>query len=326
MLQTEELLQLLRASEQFLSGEELSRKLGVTRTAIWKKIEQLRTEGYEIESITRKGYRLRKAPDILTETEIRIHLTPGTFGASLTALQTVDSTNNEARRLAEKGAPHGSVVVSEEQTGGKGRLGRQWVSPPGSGIWFSVLLRPQALPEEITGITLLSAVAVCRAIRKKTGLDAKIKWPNDVVIGTKKVCGILTELSAEWERVHYLIVGIGVNVNQSAFPPELSERATSLSLETDRPVVERAVLLCTILEEFERLYKQYGVSSFPEEYRANCITVGRAVSLARAGKNIKGFASGVRDDGALLIQTENEGTIAATSGEVVVQGIYGQAI
>ena len=325
MLQSEELLQLLRTSERFLSGEKLSRKLGVTRAAIWKKIEQLRAEGYEIESVTRKGYRLRKTPDILTETEIRAHLAPGTFGASLTALQTVDSTNNEARRLAEKGAPHGCVVVSEEQTGGKGRLGRQWVSPPGSGIWFSVLLRPHALPEEVTGVTLLSAVAVCRAIRKETGLDAKIKWPNDVVIGTKKVCGILTELSAEWERVHYLIVGIGVNVNQAAFPPELSERATSLSLETDRPV-ERAVLLCAILEEFERLYDQYGVSSFPEEYRANCITVGRAVSLTRAGKTIKGFASGVRDDGALLIQTENEGTIAATSGEVVVQGIYGQTI
>ncbi len=321
-----ELLALLRQSEGFVSGEELSRRLGVTRAAIWKNIELLRAEGYTVESVTRRGYRLRDVPDSISEAEIRANLCGhGSFGCRVVSLPSVDSTNEEAKRQGDAGAPHGSVFVADEQTGGKGRLGRRWISPPGSGLWFSILLRPDVLPNEVTGVTLLSAVAVCRGIRALTGCEAKIKWPNDVVIGTKKVCGILTELSAEMEHIHYLIPGIGVNTGTESFPPELADRATSLLLETGRPV-RRAALLGKILEEFELLYDRYGVSSFPEEYRSLCVTVGRTVSLRRAGRQLVGTACGVADDGSLLVKTRSGETLTVSSGEVLVQGFYGEHI
>lgn len=321
-----DLLDILRQTDGYLSGEELSRQLGVTRAAVWKKIEQLRQEGYEIDSVTRRGYRLTGVPDSISEAEIRANLSgKGAFGCRIVSLPSVDSTNEEAKRQGDAGAPHGSVFVADEQTGGKGRLGRRWVSAPGSGLWFSILLRPDVLPSEITGITLLSAVAVCRGIQALTGCEARIKWPNDVVIGTKKVCGILTELSAEMEHVHYLIPGIGVNTSNGAFPPELSDRATSLKMETGQDI-RRAVLLGKILEEFEELYNRYGVSSFPEEYRSLCVSLGRPVSLQRGGRKLTGTAVGIAPDGALLVRTQEGEEIAVTSGEVVVQGFYGEKL
>lgn len=321
-----ELLRLLRQSDTFISGEELSRQLGITRAAVWKNMELLREEGYTIESVTRKGYRLTGVPDSISEAEIRANLCgKGVFGCEIFSLPSVDSTNEEAKRQGDKGAPHGSVFVADEQTGGKGRLGRRWVSPPGSGLWFSILLRPDVLPGEVTGVTLLSAVAVCRGIRALAGCEAKIKWPNDVVIGTKKVCGILTELSAEMEQIHYLIPGIGVNTGNESFPPELADRATSLKIETGKDVC-RAALLGKILEEFESLYERYGVSSFPEEYRELCVSIGRKVSLNRGGKKKTGIAVGLAEDGSLLIQTEDGEELSVSSGEVLVQGFYGEQI
>lgn len=321
-----ELLHILRRNDGYLSGEELSKRLGITRAAIWKKIEQLREEGYQIDSVTRRGYRLVSVPDSVSEAEIRAHLSEnGEFGCRIVSLPSVDSTNEEAKRQGDAGAPHGSVFVADEQTGGKGRLGRHWMSPPGSGLWFSILLRPDVLPNEITGITLLSAVAVCRGIHALTGCEPRIKWPNDVVIGTKKVCGILTELSAEMEHVHYLISGIGINTGDQAFPPELSARATSLYQEAGKKI-SRAALLAKILEEFEELYCRFGVSSFPGEYRSLCVSVGRTVSLSRGGRKLIGTATGIAPDGALLVRTQDGEEISVTSGEVVVQGFYGENI
>lgn len=178
----EKVLHSLRQTEGFVSGESLSETLGVSRAAVWKAITALREQGYVIDSVTNKGYRLVSAPDLLTEDTIRDGL-ESTLVSEIHALETVDSTNNEAKRWAHQGAPHGSVFVAEEQTGGKGRLGRVWKSPPKTGLWFSILLRPKASPEQVTNLTLFSGLAVAKAIRALTGCDAKIKWPNDVVIG-----------------------------------------------------------------------------------------------------------------------------------------------
>ena len=188
----EEILTRLRQTEGYLSGEQLSETLGVSRAAVWKAITALRESGYAIDSATNRGYRLTASPDVLTPEEIRCGLHTRAIGKNIVALQEVDSTNEEAKRQAQCGAPDGSVFLAERQTGGKGRLGRTWESPAGTGIWFSVLLRPSLVPSEISSITLLAGIAVCRGIRSVTGCAAKLKWPNDVVIGSRKVCGILT--------------------------------------------------------------------------------------------------------------------------------------
>ena len=196
----EEILLRLRQNEGYLSGEQLSEALGVSRAAVWKAITSLRDAGYEIDSATNRGYRLVSSPDVLTPEEVGYGLQTKTLGAKIFAFAEVDSTNEEAKRQAQCGAPDGSVFIAERQTGGKGRLGRAWKSPEGTGIWFSILLRPSLLPTEISNITLLAGIAVCRAVRSVTGCEACIKWPNDVVIGSRKICGILTELAAEIDR------------------------------------------------------------------------------------------------------------------------------
>jgi BirA family biotin operon repressor/biotin-[acetyl-CoA-carboxylase] ligase len=200
----EEILNLLRENCGFVSGEELSEQLQVSRTAVWKYISSFREAGYEIESVTNRGYRFLTSPDILTAEEISFGLNTECLGRNINSYESIDSTNEEAKRLAVRGAPNGSLIIAEEQLGGKGRLGRNWVSPSGIGLWFSVLLRPEFLPKQVTSLTLLTGLAVCRAIRAVTGCPAMIKWPNDIVIGSKKVCGILTEMAAEMDRVDYV--------------------------------------------------------------------------------------------------------------------------
>ncbi len=324
-MKTDDLLQLL-STDSFVSGEELSRSLGVSRSAVWKVIRQLREEGYKIESVTNRGYKLVSSPDVLSEAEIRKGLSTKVLGSMISASQTVDSTNEEAKRQAALGAPHGSIFVADQQTGGKGRLGRVWVSPPGEGIWFTILLRPNDAPVHAAAITLLAGLAVCKGIRNQFGCDAKIKWPNDVVIGSRKVCGILTEMAAEMERIHYIAVGIGINANTPSFPEELQVRATSIALELGHPI-RRCELLQEVLLEFEQLYDAYFVQRLPgfiEEYKNWCVTLGRTVSTFHAGKEISGTAIDVTLEGDLVVQLSDETTITVNSGEVTVQGIYGQ--
>lgn len=325
-MKKEELLTYLTENGAYLSGEELSRKFGVSRSAIWKNINQLREDGYEIESVTNRGYRLVSSPDLLTEAEIRKGLQTKIIGQNVYYYPIVDSTNEAAKRLANEGAENGSVFVAEQQSHGKGRLGRNWVSPPGEGIWFSVLLRTSVIPLQISNITLLAGLAVSKGIENNTGLKARIKWPNDVVIGTKKVCGILTEMAAEIERVNYIVIGIGVNANTPAFPEEISIKATSILLETGK-AVRRAALLREILAEFEKLYDKYfirGEDGMLEEYKPYCISLGRKVSTIRNGKPVTGIAEDITPSGELLVQCEDGSSLAVNSGEVTVQGIYGQ--
>lgn len=320
----EKVLELLKAAEGFVSGEEVSRQLGVSRTAIWKAISALRKEGYDIESVTNRGYRLRGVPDVLNAAEIAEGLKTAALGRKVYALAVVDSTNNEAKRQAAKGAPHGSLFVAEQQTGGKGRLGRSWSAPAGEGIWMSLLLRPEISPYEVPQITLIAGLAVCRAIRALTPCPAMIKWPNDVIIGSRKICGILTEMTAETERVNFVVTGIGINVNTPTFPGELQQKATSLYLETGKKT-SRAALVRQVLLEFEQYYDAFiteATADLVSPYKELCATLGRKIGLTRNGAALTGRAVDVSPRGELVVTLDSGETVEVNSGEVTVQGIY----
>lgn len=320
----EQILERLRASEGYISGEELSEQLGVSRAAVWKAVNALRDEGYGIDSVTNRGYKLLSVPDILSEAEIKNGLETELLGGTVYALQSVDSTNEEAKRQAQNGAPDGSLIVADVQTGGKGRLGRAWASDPGVGIWMSLLLKPNCAPFEASRITLTSGFAVCRAIRESTGCDAKIKWPNDIVIGSKKVCGILTEMAAEFERVNYIVTGIGINVNTPSFPTEIAHKATSLRLECGQPF-SRVILLQAVLKKFEILYRRFLTDlgeGMLDEYKSLCVTLGRRVTVQGFKGGQSGTAVDITPGGELVVEDAEGRRFEVGSGEVVVQGIY----
>ncbi len=319
-----ELLALLRAADGFVSGEELSRKLGITRSAVWKAMKQLKQNGYQIDSVTNRGYRLVNVPDLLTPEEIGSALQTEWMGKKVYFFEETDSTNEEAKRRALQGAAAGSAFVAEGQTAAKGRLGRSWQTPAGTDIAFSVLLRPEGTPADVTLITLVAGLAVCRALRAHTGCDAQIKWPNDVVIGRKKVCGILTELGAEAERISFVVIGAGINVNNSTFPPELREKATSLSLETGR-AWRRAPLLAAVLGELEGCCRRFlsgGAGALLTEYKPLCLSLGRRISVERGGRTLLGTAVDVASDGGLVAENDAGERFVVQSGEVSVQGVY----
>ncbi len=321
----EEILLRLRKKSGYLSGEELSGALKVSRTAIWKAVKSLRDSGYEIESATNRGYRLTASPDILIPEEIKSGLKTGKLGKSIFCYNTVDSTNEEAKRQALAGAPGGSLFIAEQQSKGKGRLGRSWASPIGSGLWFSLLLRSSLIPARITDVTLLAGLAVCRAIRKSTGCAAMIKWPNDIVIERKKVCGILTEMAAEMDRVDYVVVGIGINVNTEAFSKELKIKATSLRIETGI-IISRVNLLQDILREFDALLcnQLHQEDQFLKEYRDLCVSLNRRVGFMRDNRLFSGTAVDISPAGELVVQCDDGTSFPVSSGEVTVQGVYGQ--
>ena len=337
MMLKQEILQNLRGNGGFLSGEELSGRLRKSRTAVWKGIEALRRDGYEIDSATNRGYRLVSCPDRYFPEEIAAGLETETLGRTAYCCESVDSTNEEAKRRALQGVPDGSLFVAEQQTGGKGRLGRGWLSPAGTGIWFSVLLRPGGgrqpdglclLPRQVSATTLLAGEAVCAAVRVRTACAASIKWPNDVLVGTRKVCGILTEMSAEVERVEFVVVGIGINANNASFPEELRQKATSLRIEQGEPV-RRVSLLQEILRRFELLLKENADSltpAFLEQYRRDCVSLGRRVAFLRGGRSVSGTAADISPEGELVVRMEDGTLETVRSGEVSVQGIYGETV
>lgn len=319
------ILDMLQQADGYLSGEELSSRLGITRAAVWKHIRSLRAEGYSIDSVTNRGYRLLGAPDTLSADTIANGLKTHTLGQHIFCFSSTDSTNEEAKRHALQGAPDGSLFLAETQTRGKGRLGRTWTSPPGSGLWFSLLSRSRLSPLRISNMTLITGLAVCRAIRRETGCAARIKWPNDIVIGSRKVCGILTEIAAEVGTIEYIVTGIGINVNIPVFPEELQKKATSLQIETGAPL-SRLSLLQAVLEELEQALDAFEISpeTFPEEYRKLCISLHRQVRFYREGREHSGEAVDLSPSGELLVR-EADGTVTAVySGEVSVQGIYGE--
>jgi BirA family biotin operon repressor/biotin-[acetyl-CoA-carboxylase] ligase len=262
-------------------------------------------------------------PNGITNQEIEACLKTNILAKNIYCYNNIDSTNTEAKRQAMSGAPNGSLFVAEQQSSGKGRLGRSFLSPPGTGLWFSVLLRPEQVADEITTVTLKAGLAVCKAIRKLTGCPAKIKWPNDVVIGGKKVCGILTEMAAENDRVDFIVVGIGINVNTPSFPEELREKATSLLLETGENV-PRIRVLQEVLFRLEKFLTNRTDEEFWNEYKALCVSLNRKVGFSRNGLPLVGMAEDISPDGELLVRLEDGSIVPVRSGEVTVQGIYGQ--
>ncbi len=301
-----ELLQALEASQGcFVSGEELGRHLGVSRTSVWKHIRALRRQGYVIESLTRQGHRLLACPDSLHPVEIKKRLKTEVLGRIVHYFPKVDSTQSVAFQLAQKGAAEGTVVVAEEQTGGRGRLGRSYFSPRG-GVWFSFILRPPFQPQFTLPISLMAGVALAEALKEATGLPLTLKWPNDILIGDKKVAGILAEMVAETDKVSFVVCGIGINVNikRDSFPEELRPTATSLSIELGQET-SRVDILCQVLERLDRHYSlllQHGPPTIIEAWRRLPNMLGKQVRFTTPEGTLEGKAVDLDDQGALLVQ------------------------
>ncbi len=318
------ILSALRANQDGVSGADLAEELGVTRAAIWGRIEELRRLGYEIEAGPHFGYRLVGAPDVLHADDLLARLgKTKVIGRDIHVFEQTTSTNDVIEKLARDGVKEGAVVFAESQTKGRGRLGRKWISPGRKGLWFSVLLRPDLRPQETTQLTVASATALRRAIQAETGLRPEIKWPNDILIGGKKVAGILTELSAELDRVRHVILGIGVDVNLSTseFSPELRKLATSLKIEAGREI-SRAEVATTILRELDSEYARICGGFFAEvaeEWQEHCKTIGREVTIQIGERQICGHAESLDDDGALLLRTDHGRLERITGGDVTLE-------
>jgi len=311
-------LQVLRGAADAISGEYLAAQLGLSRAAVWKRVHRLKARGYVIEGSPRRGYRLLAVPDKLLPEEVLQGLKTRLFTGPVHHFETLDSTNDLAKELAARGAPEGTVVVAETQTRGRGRLDREWNSPPGVGLYVSLVLRPMLPPMELPQITLTTAVAVVRAVRRVAGLAPGIKWPNDLLINGKKLGGILTEMETEIDRIRHVVVGLGLNVNNPGFPPELTATATSLALEAGR-TFSRVNLLQAWLEEFEALYGRFLNQGFPEileEWKGAAVTLGKMVTVRQGPREISGQALDVAPDGALLLRTADGEMVRVTSGEI----------
>ena len=313
----------LLAGGGFVSGEAISRELGVSRVAVWKRVTALREQGWRIESGGKRGYRLI-AGDSLDPALWTGSLSTVRYGRGENRYEReVTSTNTVVKEMAIAGAPDGSLCVAESQTAGKGRLGRAWSAPAGKGLWVSTLLRPQLPPDQAPLITLCAALAMREAVWRVTGLNAGIKWPNDLVYQGRKLCGILLELSADPDRVEYVVIGTGLNVREGAYPPEIAERAAALE-EFAPPPLRRDLLTCYLsaLETSVALVEQQGIEGILEAYTAHCVTLGARVQVSGA-VNLTGTAETIDGTGALLVRTEDGELRRVISGDVSVRGVMG---
>ncbi len=323
MSTAERILQHLKARpEAWTSGERLSRELGVSRSAVWKHVRALRRDGYGIDSSPRKGYRLTAPPPWLLPAEIREGLRTRILGRSeMVYHRETDSTNTRAKILAASGAPEGTVVIAECQTGGRGRKGRAWFSPAGEGVYLSVVLRPPISPVEAPKITLIAGIAVAETLLARSPeLDVHIKWPNDVLLGRKKVAGILTEISSDMDRVGFVVSGMGLNANGRRFPEEIEPIATSLALETGGSP-DRAALVRGYLERYEHWYDLFLAGGAPrilDRWKALSRTLGSRVAVDGPNGRITGVARGIDRDGSLLVEDEGGAVHAVFSGDVEV--------
>lgn len=314
---------LKNAGGNFISGESIAGELGISRTAVWKHIQKLRENGYEILSRERHGYKLKDAPDLLLPSEIQIGLDTQIIGKEMHYHPSVDSTNRIAKALAYHDAADGSIVVAEEQTGGKGRLDRNFYSPRGKGIWFSVILRPNLLPKDAPKCTLMAAVAIAEAM-KRFNIKAEIKWPNDIMFGGRKLVGILTEMTGEIAKINYIVIGVGINVNISRdeFPEELRDIAASLE-EINGDKISRVKLFRAVLEEFDKLYREVTAAGFDkviQRWKEYNITLGKNIKVISAidGKSFTGKAVDLNVDGALVVETVN-GRQLVYAGDVSIR-------
>ena len=321
----EKILEVILDNEkEFISGEELSKKLGISRTAIWKHIRILRSQGYNIESVNKKGYRLVDEPtDLLNPQNIYRNLKTKFIGKNVLHFETIDSTNDYAKKIGNE-LRDGSVIISEEQTKGKGRLGRVWESKAGEGIWMSIILKPNIIPNKAPFITLIAGASIVKALNI-LGVDAKIKWPNDITINNKKLSGILTELSAEIERVNYIVVGIGMNVKDTDFEEELQDKATSLYKENYN--VSRVDIVKEILCQFEKLYLDYIEKDDKKEVLDICrqysAIINKEIYAIKNDQKELVDCIGINEEGNLIIKNKDGNLEEIMSGEVSIRGVKG---
>lgn len=306
--------QILRAlrsvDEDSVSGAELSQRLGISRAAIWARIEELRSLGYDIQASPHRGYQLLDSPDLLHADDLLSRLDGSqVIGRDIRVFQKTTSTNDIVEKLARDGVAEGVVVFAESQTQGRGRLGRAWVSPPGKGLWFSVLLRPQIAPQAVTRLTIAAAASLARTVQSVTGVVPRIKWPNDLLVNGRKISGILTELSAELDHVKYVILGIGMNINltEADFPADLKPIATSLRVAAKREI-NRPEFAAELLRQLDRDYRRLSEGHFQkvaEEWEALSGTLGSEVEVRTGDRVVRGRAESLDPDGALLVRTQH---------------------
>lgn len=321
-----EILSILRESREYVSGQQICETLGVSRTAVWKAVNSLKAEGYEIEALQNRGYRLISAPDILTEAEVGSRRRDIWKDCPLVVFDETDSTNIQAARLADQGAPEGTLVIADAQTSGKGRRGRHWETPHGIALAMSFLLRPEFGPDKASMLTLIAAFACREAVADLTGLDPLIKWPNDIVLNGKKITGILTEMSMEADYISRIIVGIGFNVGQEHFGGELADKATSLYLETGKHY-SRAELACLVMKHFAEEYRKFcqiqNLSFLCGRYNKKLVSRDREVRILSPEEEWTGTSIGINEEGALLVRDASGRVREIIGGEVSVRGIYG---
>ena len=319
----EKILSELRNNTDYVSGEDLCKIADISRAAVWKHVEKLREEGYGIEASPHLGYRLLSIPDSLIPSEIKWKLKAKTLGKEVLSYKKVDSTNDIAYELAERGLREGSIILAEEQGKGKGRHGRTWFSPSKSGIYFSLILRPQITPNEISKITLLTAVATAKAIRETTGLQAMIKWPNDILVNNKKVCGILTEMKAEQDSVDFIVIGIGINVNNPI--KQLPKGASSLIEELYRcgkdEQISRIELTKKLIEKLEENYfllKKDGFRPIIDEWKQLTDMLGSRVKVTLQNRTFEALAHDIDPDGALVVRKDAGTLEKISSGDIMM--------
>jgi len=323
-----EILTVLRDCPDYVSGQTLCERFGVSRTAVWKVIKQLEKDGYVIEAVPNRGYRLVGEQDVLSreELESRLHFRFRWIARSIYYKEVTDSTNTDAKVLAEHGAPHGTLVVTASQEAGKGRRGRGWNCPAGVNVAMSVLLRPNLKPDQASMITLVQAYSVALTVEELCGLQAQIKWPNDIVVNGKKVCGILTEMNVALDEIDYVIVGTGINVNMDVFPEEIAETATSLKRECGHSIARARVIeqvLAHFEEQYERFEQNGNLGFLKESYEARMVNLNREVRVLDAQHPFEGIARGIDDYGELLVEKPDKTVEKVYAGEVSVRGLYG---
>lgn len=320
-----EILKLLRATDGYVSGQQISEQLGVSRAAVWKAIRRLQDEGYQVEAVRNKGYHIVGTPDVMTKEELDSLMKTRWAGRNILYYETTDSTNLRIRQAGDEGAPHGTLAVADRQTAGRGRRGRTWESPAGSSIYMSVLLRPDIAPNKASMLTLVMALSVAEGIQQCIPI-IQIKWPNDIIVNGKKLVGILTEMSAQVDYINHVTVGVGINVNMTAFQEEIADTATSLCLECGH-AVKRAPLIAAVMERLEENYEIFleteDLSGLMERYSALLVNRDRDVRIIGEKETYQAHAIGIDRTGELIVRREDGTMEKIYAGEVSVRGVYG---